>query len=53
MQVSGAADADASPMTEQQVRPRKSDTTIRRVSLLWVPVAVDATGTATAAWEAQ
>jgi hypothetical protein len=37
-------------ITEESVSPRKSDITVRSVSLGWLPTRVDATGTATDAW---
>jgi hypothetical protein len=52
MRVAGSVDPEAATITEQVIRPRKADTSIRRVSLLWVPVAVNPTGAVTAAWQA-
>jgi hypothetical protein len=48
--VTGGADAETAELTQQVIRPRKSDTAIRRVSLVWVPVSVGLGGQVTPAW---
>jgi hypothetical protein len=50
--VTGPVDPETVPITEQVIRPRKGDTSIRRVSLVWVPVAVDSLGGVSQAWGA-
>ena len=45
-----SADPDTAPVTELVVRPRKADTTIRRLSLAWLPAWVGPDGAATDAW---
>jgi hypothetical protein len=49
-EVSGGIDPETAEITEAVIRPRKSDTAVRRVSLVWLPVWVDAGGNATDAW---
>jgi hypothetical protein len=49
--VTGSVDAETIEITQQVIRPRKSDTNIRRVSLVWVPVASDSLGAISPAWE--
>jgi hypothetical protein len=44
------ADPSEIEILEETVSPRKSDITVRSVSLAWLPTRVDGTGTATDAW---
>jgi len=44
-------DIDGLEVTQKPIRPRKTDTEVRRVALLWLPWLVDADGIATAAFE--
>jgi hypothetical protein len=48
--VTGGADPETAEISQQVIRPRKGDTSIRRVSLVWVPVAVDSLGAVSPAW---
>jgi hypothetical protein len=48
--VTGGVDPETAEISQQVIRPRKGDTSIRRVSLVWVPVAVDSLGTVSPAW---
>jgi hypothetical protein len=50
--VTGGVDPERAEIVEQVVRPRKGDTNVRRVSLVWVPVAVDSLGGVKPAWQA-
>jgi len=45
-----ALDAESVEIIEKEVRPRKSDITVSRVALAWLPHWVDASGVATAAY---
>jgi len=45
-----ALDAERVEIVEKEVRPRKSDITVTRVALTWLPHWVDASGVATAAY---
>ncbi len=49
-ELGGSIDPETVEITEQVVRPRKADITVRRVGLTWLPVWVDANGVATDAW---
>jgi hypothetical protein len=48
--ITGGVDPETAEITEQVIRPRKGDTSVRRVSLVWVPVGVDSLGAVTPAW---
>jgi hypothetical protein len=45
-------DPETAEITQQVIRPRKSDTSVRHVSLVWVPVNVDSLGAVSPAWGA-